>query len=136
MPVIAALGLAWPALADCTVALSPVSFGVIDPTGETSGTGEVVVRCDVAGSFSVAIAGGGSGTRRMTGPGGSRLDYRLYSDSGRSIPWGDGLSQGAPVGAASDGQGPRRLTIYGTVPKQSGVAPGEYADSIQVTLAF
>ena len=137
-PALAALGLglAAPVRADCTVELSPVAFGVIDTTGQSRGTGEVVVRCDVAGPFSVAIAAGGSGTRRMTGPGGSRLDYRLYSDPGRSVPWGDGLSQGDPVAAASDGQNARRLTIYGAVPQQSGVAPGEYVDSLEVTLSF
>ena len=38
-----------------------------------------------------------------TGPGGSRLDYRLFSDAGRSVPWGDGGSAGGPVAGSSDG---------------------------------
>jgi spore coat protein U-like protein len=72
----------------------------------------------------------------MTGPGGATLDYRLFSDSGWSIPWGDGLAEGQPVAAGSDGQNPQCLTIYGAMPAQSGVPPGEYVDSVEVTLTF
>ena len=137
---VGALGivLAGPALGDCSVELSPVTFGVIDVTSRSRGTGEVVVRCDTAGSFAVAISNGrsGKGQRQMIGPGGATLDYRLFSDSGRSVPWGDGLAEGQPVTGSSDGTNPARLTIYGAVPPQSGVTPGEYVDSVAVTLTF
>ena len=72
----------------------------------------------------------------MDGPSGSRLEYRLYSDAGRSVPWGDGGSTGNPVSGGSDGAGQDRLTIYGEVPAQPGVLAGEYLDSLQVTLTF
>lgn len=132
------LGLAGPAQAMCSIELSPVTFGVVDLTRRSGGTGEVVVRCDVASSFAVAISPGhgGSGTRRMSGPGGSRLDYQLFSDAGRSVPWGDGTSEGPPVTSSSNGNGLRRLTIYGAVPAQPGATPGEYLDSLEVTLTF
>ncbi len=137
---LAALGspVAGPARAGCSVELSPVTFGVVDLTSRSRGTGEVVVRCDVAGSFAVAIANGrgGKGSRQMTGPGGAKLDYRLFSDSGRSISWGDGAAEGQPVVGSSDGSNPERLTIYGAVPAQSGIPPGEYLDSVEVTLSF
>jgi spore coat protein U-like protein len=130
----AAMLVGGPARALCSIELSPVAFGVIDTTARSTGTGEVVVRCDTATGFAVAISGGGG--RRMNGPGGSRLDYRLYADAARAIPWGDGGSAGNAVAAASDGAGARRLTIYGEVPAQSGVLPGEYLDGLEVTLTF
>ena len=125
------------ARATCSVELAPVSFGTVDTRESSRGTGEVVVRCDTAAGFEVAISGaGGGGTRRMDGPGGSRLDYRLFADAARAVPWGDGGSLGAPVAAASDGNDARRLTIYGEIPAQSGVPAGDYIASLQVTLAF
>lgn len=137
IPVLAAILLApLPAWAECSVELAPVTFGTVDTRESSRGTGEIVVRCDAASGFEVAISGTGGGTRRMDGPSGSRLDYRLYADAARAVPWGDGGSLGAPVAATSDGNGPRRLTIYGEIPAQSGVSAGEYVASLQVTLAF
>jgi spore coat protein U-like protein len=134
----ATLSCAGPARAACTIELSPVAFDVVDTRQTSRGTGEVVVRCDTTASFEVGISsGGGSGaTRRMDGPGTARLDYRLFSDAGRAVLWGDGGSLGAPVTAASDGGEPKRLTIYGEVPAQSGVEAGDYLDSLEVTLTF
>lgn len=122
--------------AACSVELAPVSFGTVDTRETSRGTGEVVVRCDGPMGFEVAISGNGGGSRRMDGPDGGRLDYRLYSDAAHAVPWGDGGSLGGPVSAASDGTAPRRLTIYGEIPTQTGVPAGEYVDSVQVTLIF
>ena len=130
------LGIGAPAQAACTVDLDPVSFGIVDTQRQTSGTGQIVVRCDSAATFAVGIAPGGGGTRRMLGPDGIRLDYYLFSDAGRSVPWGDGQAIGPPVSASSDGTGQQRLTIYGVIPAQSGVPAGAYEDSLQVTLTF
>jgi spore coat protein U-like protein len=131
--VVAAPLCAW---AECSVELAPITFGTVDTRENSRGTGEVVVRCDMAAGFEVAISGAGGASRRMDGPSGSRLDYRLYADAARAVPWGDGGSLGAPVAASSDGTSPRRLTIYGEIPPQSGVPAGDYVGSLQVTLAF
>jgi spore coat protein U-like protein len=146
MPLIARLALGvglvavatGPAIALCSVEVAPVAFGIVDTQRESRGTGEVVVRCDTSTSYQVGISpgGAGGGSRRMTGPDGSRLEYRLFSDAGRSIPWGDGQGGGPPVSATSDGTGLQRLTIYGAIPAQPGIGPGEYTDSLQVTLTF
>lgn len=134
-PVVgAALVIGGQAQALCSIELSPVAFGVIDTSRRSTGTGEVVVRCDTATSFAVAISAGGG--RRMNGPGSSRLDYHLYADAARAVLWGDGGSVGEPVTASNDGAGAQRLTIYGEVPAQSGVTPGEYLDNLAVTLTF
>ena len=131
-------GWAAPALGACSVEIEPVAFGVIDPQRQSRGTGEVVVRCDEAATFSVGLSPGDAAgdARRMQGRGGSRLDYYLFSDAGHSIPWGDGEALGNPVRGAADGTAPQRLTIYGIVPAQARIDAGEYDDSLQVTLFF
>jgi spore coat protein U-like protein len=121
------------------VDVAPVAFGVVDTLRQSRGTGEVVVRCDSTASFQVGISpgrAGGSGTRRMSGPDGARLDYYLFSDAGHSTPWGDGQALGGPVGGSAGDGSPARLTIYGVVPAQSNVPAGEYDDNLQVTLTF
>jgi spore coat protein U-like protein len=131
-------GWAVPADAACSVAVEPVAFGVIDPQRQSRGTGEVVVRCDEAATFSVGLSPGGAAgdTRRMQGHDGGRLDYYLFADAGHSIPWGDGEALGNAVKASADSTAPQRLTIYGIVPAQAGIDAGEYDDSLQVTLSF
>jgi spore coat protein U-like protein len=136
---LAAAGWTAPALAACTVDVAPVAFGVVDTLRQSRGTGEMVVRCDSNASFQVGISPGGagaSGTRRMSGPDGARMDYYLFSDASYSTPWGDGQALGGPVGGSAGDGSPARLTIYGVVPAQSNVPAGEYDDSLQVTLAF
>ena len=125
------------AWAACSVAVSPVAFGTVDAAQDAHGTGEVVVRCDAAASFRVGISpGSGSGTRRMEGPDGARLDYHLFQDAGRSIPWGDDQAIGGARAGSSDGDNPTRLTIYGAIPAQPSTPGGDYTDSLQVTLTF
>jgi spore coat protein U-like protein len=138
--LLCAAALAAPAWAACSVEVAPVAFGVVDTRQGGRGTGEVVVRCDAAASFAVEISAGDGGAGaawRMSGGDGARLEYGLYANAGRSVPWGDGGSLGGPVAGSSDGSSdPTRLTIYGEVPAQTGVEPGEYGDSLAVTLTF
>jgi spore coat protein U-like protein len=133
-----ATGLPAAASAACSVEVEPVAFGVVDLTRQSSGRGEVVVRCDAETAFAVGISPGDTSgeTRRMAGPDGGRLDYYLFTDAGYSTPWGDGQAIGNARPGNSDGSTPSRLTIYGIVPPQSGVPVGEYTDSLQVTLTF
>lgn len=121
--------------ADCSLAVDPVAFGTIELGRSATGTGSLVVRCDEATSFTIAIAPG-EGTQRMRGPGGAHLDYDLFQDAGHSRPWGDGREAGSERTGQSDGTEPVRLTVYGMVPAQPDAVPGSYADSLLVTLSF
>jgi spore coat protein U-like protein len=127
---------AGPALADCQVSVNLVAFGIVELDRQSTGTGRVVVSCDAATSFEVAIAGEGGGARRMSGPDGGRLAYDLYQDAAHAVRWGDGRGSGAarPGNAAADAAA--NLTIYGVVPRQNGVPAGVYFDQLQVTLSF
>jgi spore coat protein U-like protein len=122
--------------AACQIDARPVAFGVVDVSNRNDGTGEIVLNCAVAASFEIGIAGDGSpSSRYMTGPGGSRLAYELYTDRTRATLWGDG-GGGRQVTAASDGENETRLTVYGRVPSQDPVPPGAYSDALTVSVDF
>jgi spore coat protein U-like protein len=124
-----------PASAGCQVSLDTVAFGVVELDRSTTGTGKVAIVCDAAATLAIDIAGSAS-RRRMKGPGGAELVYELYQDAGHAVRWGDGSGKGATRSAAVDPSKSEKLTIYGVVPRQPGIPPGEYTDQIQVTLRF
>ena len=129
---VALLLVATPARAGCQVALDGVSFGGIDASRRTTGTGRVRVDCDTAVAYEIAIGG----SRAMSGPGGATLDFGLYMDAGRNVAWGDGERHGSTLTNSSDGVHADSLTIYGEIPAQPGIAAGDYSASLLVTLNF
>lgn len=123
---------AGPAKAGCQVALDGISFGQIDVMRRSTATGRVHVTCDAAVVYEVAIGG----ERTMRGSDGGELEFGLYMDPARNLPWGDGREFGSTLGNGSDGVHPDSLTIYGEIPAQPGTRPGTYAASPLVTLNF
>jgi spore coat protein U-like protein len=117
------------------VAVDPVAFGTIDPTRESTGTGRVVVTCDDATGVTVELSAP-SGARRMAGPSGAELAYELYQDAANAVAWGSGVGGRSARGASVGAGDPARLTIYGVIPSQAGILPGQYLDQLQVTLTF
>jgi spore coat protein U-like protein len=88
-------GLAEPALA-CTATAIGVNFGTYNPRSATvtDSTGTISVTCPIIASFSVALGtgGGGSFTGRRMANGAFNLGYQLYTDSARTIVWGNGTA--------------------------------------------
>ncbi len=79
---------ALPAHAACTVAATPVAFGVYQSSAQlpTDSTGTVTVACGIFTSYSVSISAGVGGTNalnRALSSGGNRLAYNLYTDPTR-----------------------------------------------------
>ncbi|MDX6751052.1 spore coat protein U domain-containing protein [Geminicoccaceae bacterium 1502E] len=131
--LLALLCLAWfavPAVAACRVATRAVEFGEVDLARDSHGTGRLTVTCDASTGFRVGIEGG-DGSLFMDGPGQARLTYRLYSDPGHRVPFDE-----EGVAAATDGEQPAQVTVYGRVPRQSALPEGVYAGRLVVTLAF
>ena len=132
----AALTLApLPAAAACTVDTRPVSFGVVDVAKISFSTGRIDIFCDEAVAVSVALAGSG-GQRSMIGPNGARLVYELFTDATYRRVWGDGEGNGAPVQTSVAAGTRQRLTVYGVVPAQPGVPPGQYSSQLVVNVTF
>jgi spore coat protein U-like protein len=127
--------------ANCTVSTSPVAFGSVDTLGGNhDATGSVTVNCTNGAAWS-AGANQGSGTgatmanRRMTS-GANTLTYRLFTDAGRTVTWGDGSTGTAAVAGTGTGS-TQSFTIYGRVPSgQTTVRAGSYADTVSVTITY
>lgn len=154
-----ALGLlllaAQPAAAsiDCTVSASGVAFGTYDPlvTVNDDSTGTITVSCSyfppgpTEVNYSVILAAGNSGTpsQRELRSGPARIAYNLFDSAAHAQVWGDGLA-GTVIASGSFQLGPaqanrtrqRTHTIYGRLPALQDAAPGQYTDSVFVTLTF
>jgi spore coat protein U-like protein len=146
--------LATPALAaTCSASSSGVALGVYRPNQATpaDSAGFVTVTCSrdvletfpVTVNYSVDFSRGNSANyspREMTS-GTNKLQYNLYSDASRASVWGDttggtahatgsiGLqSVMVPVSASH--------TVYGRIFSSQNAVPGNYADSIVVTIVY
>jgi len=100
---------------------------------------DITVTCTRSTPYNVGLDAGTSQgatvtTRKMTGPGGDTLGYSLYSDSFRRKNWGDTVGVDTVSGT---GNGRRqRLTVYGRVDRGQESAPGDYIDTITVTITY
>lgn len=133
----------------CSASTSPVVFGAYAALGNSASdaAGGVAVSCGgVAGlliSYTVELGAGGSGNeaaRQMRSAGGT-LNYGLYRDAARSLPWGSLASGNAVRGSIPlDLLGSSRTvnyTVYGRIPAgQRSTVPGSYADTLVVTVTY
>lgn len=119
----------------CSVNTEPVLFDPYDTLSGlgSNGVGAVHVTCDGAYDVTVALGGGdGGGGVRSMHSGMDRLDYELYADPARLIPWGDGAGAAERSATGPDA----RLTVYGRIPARQNVPAGSYSDSVLVTVSF
>lgn len=145
-------GLAWAMLlvagdamaVNCNVTVSPLDFGIYDPSAVTPQdvNGNVDVRCNGnAGSFILTISQGSGGGffPRLLLSGTTTMQYNLYTDPARALVWGDGTG-GTDVNSGSKpNTGPPvqfSFPIYGRIFPNQSVASGLYSDSLLVTAVF
>lgn len=121
----------------CTVSATNINFGTrSDLLTNADATGTLTINCTVGLPYSIALNGGLSNAqptqRRMT-LGSSAVIYGLYSNSARTVPWGNAANQivpGTGTGAAQN------VTIYGRVAPQATPARGTYTDTVVVTINY
>ena len=104
----------------------------ISTAGTVSGSGAIRVKCNTGVAYRVLLSGGNSNNtanRYMTNPGGGQIYYNLYSDSGFSNIWNNSLGVSGIANGAD-----QLLFVYGRVPAQATPAPGQYSDTIIVTI--
>ena len=128
----------------CSVTLGPtIAFGIYDPgataTDDTMGT--FTYSCSSARARPVTIwlstGNGGSFNPRRLSKGADTLAYNLYSDSQRTVIWGDGTGGSSVVSSVPTGSTHGdTLTIYGRIGTGLWVAPGAYTDTITITLNY
>ena len=110
----------------CTLSITTLNFGNYSGTLQ-NGIAAGTVTC--SGSWTIAFnAGTGSGAtetvRKMTGPGGATLNYQLFTNSSRTVNWGN------TTGNELTGTGNTSITVYGQISAGQYVAQGTYTDTI------
>ncbi len=108
------------------------SAGVLATAVSTSAS--VGVTCNTSNSVIVSIDNGSTGTSptsRLMTSGSNSITYGIYQDSGHTKPWG---STSGTNTESLGGSG--TLTAYGLVPAQASPVPGNYADVVNVAVAY
>jgi len=122
----------------CTVSAPTMAFGLYTGALLTPGATPMTVTCFLFTGYTVALnAGVGVGatttTRKMTGPGGAELSYRMFQNSSHTTNWGNtvGIDTVAGTGTSS----PQTINIYPQAAAGQIVAPGTYTDTITISVA-
>ncbi|MDR3532443.1 MAG: spore coat U domain-containing protein [Rhodopila sp.] len=120
---------------------TPLAFGHYNGAAATGMT-TISVTCTNTTSYNVGLdAGTTSGatvtTRKMAGATGGNTDqlpYSLYSDSSRTVNWGNtpGTDTVAGVGTGST----QTLTVYGSIPASTYITPDNYTDTVTATVSY
>lgn len=126
------------------LAVGAMSFGSYNlTTVDTVASATFTVQCSDSASISVALdrgvsAGSSINSRRMSDGRGNTLSYQLYTAADRLSIWGDGSAGNTTVTALGRGLDSTLLfTVYGVIPAgQSSVVPGQYSDTITITLTY
>ncbi|MGB9369466.1 MAG: spore coat U domain-containing protein [Xanthobacteraceae bacterium] len=126
--------------ATCTInSASTLNFGTLGVlASNTDQTSTLQVTCTNTTPYNIGLdVGTGSGAtvavRKLTS-GGATVNYTLYSDSGRTTVWGNTVSTDTVAGTGSGSA--QNYTVYGRIPAQTTPAPGNYADTITVTVTY
>jgi len=128
--------------ADCQVTSTQTldfgTHGVL--TAAVNGTADLEVTCTNGTGYSIGLnagqsTGGTTTTRKMqASASGPYIDYKLYSDTSRTVNWGDTIGTDVVTGTG-DGTG-QTYTVYGQVPIQTTPAAGTYTDTVTITVTF
>lgn len=107
-------------------------------TSATNGSSALSVSCSKTTPFTVSLDGGstagGNTTTRLMTNGSETVAYKIYSDSARSTNWGDTAGTDTVAGTGTGSS--QTLNIYGQVEAQGTPAPGNYADTVTLTLTY
>ena len=121
----------------CSISANPLAFA--NYAGALlNGTTTLSVTCTSTTFYNVGLnAGTATGAtvtnRMMTGPAGKLLHYSLFSDSARTINWGN--STGSWVFGIGTGTA-QTLTVYGQIPANQSTVSGIYTDTITATINY
>lgn len=133
-------------LCSCSASTSDVNFGTYDPNASTAtdAAGTVSVNCTgvvaLFGSVDVAASAGSSGNpaRRVMKQGPNSLEYNIFVDSARTLPFGDGTGGSRKLSASLNGLllFGRNFAVYGRVPRNQRVRAGTYSDAVVITVQY
>lgn len=122
----------------CGIGANSLNFGNYTGTVLNSTT-TLQIACTGGTPYNVGLnAGTGAGatvtTRKMTGPAGALLNYKLFSNSQRTANWGNTVGTDTVTGAGNNAI--QNLSVYGQIPAGQSVGTGSYTDTIIATLTY
>ncbi len=125
----------------CTVEADDLAFGTeTQLDADVDSSSQIRTSCSTGLAYSVALGTGGGGSfsaRRMVHQSfpAEIVGYQLYTDALRTQIWGDG--SGGTVTAGDTGSGsPQASTVHGRVAPQATPRPGDYDDTVIVTVSY
>ena len=121
-----------------------MTFAAYDPSTQTAQTttSSISVNCTNTTPFNIGLsAGGGSGAtvaNRVMTSGNNTLNYSLYQDTGHATVWGNtvGTDTVAATGLGMASGNAIVKTVYGHIPLQPNTVPGNYSDTVTVTVSY
>lgn len=124
--------------------ISPLAFGDYHPAGaDIAASASFSVQCSASTPVSVSLdngttAGSSIAARRLADGRGNTLNYQLYTSASRSAVWGDGTAGSTAVVASGLGlASTMQFVVHGLIPAgQSTAVPGQYTDSVTITLTY
>jgi len=101
-------------------------------------TSTVQVTCTNTTPYTIGLdAGTGTGATvaaRKLSSGGNTVSYTLYADAAHTTIWGNTPASDTVAGTGNGSA--QSFTVYGRVPPQGAPAPGNYSDTITVTVMY
>ena len=126
----------------CTITAGPVSFGHYN--GISGAATDVIATmsptCTTGKRYAISLdagvgAGASASARMLTGPGGARLMYGIYTDAARTTVWGDGSNGTVQKFGLGNGT-VQPIQMYGRLPAEQNSTVGAYSDTLTVTLTY
>jgi spore coat protein U-like protein len=124
--------------ATCLVSATSLAFGTY--TGLVADSASTVsVTCTNTTPYNIGLnSGTASGAtvtaRKMAGPNSALLNYSLFTDTSRTLNWGE--TAGTDTVSGTGNGSAQTLTVYGRIPAGQYLAPGNYSDTITATVTY
>jgi spore coat protein U-like protein len=123
--------------ATCIVSATAMGFGTYISTAASTAASTVTVTCTNTTPYTLGLdAGATTGatvTTRQMKNGAALLNYSLFTDSSRTLNWGN--TTGTWVSGTGAGSA-QVLNVYGQIPAAQYVTPGSFADTITATVTY
>jgi len=122
----------------CNIGASSLNFGAYSQA-QINASSTISITCTNTTTYTVGLdAGTATGatvtSRKMTGPSGAVLTYKLFRDSARTLNWGN--TAGTDTVAGTGNGAVQSLTVYGQVGVAQNVRAGTYTDTITATITY
>lgn len=121
----------------CSITVGNLLFGNYS-TADVTGQSTITLTCTNGATYTIAADKGVNGTlaQRIMKSGTNSLNYNLYTDSARTIIWGDGTSSTVTIAGTGTGTS-QTINVYGKIPAgQNTVKAGSYTDTVNVTISY